>query len=77
MLQLTKKAIQSILKRFGMRLVRDSNITQTGVQASGEQWVYALDRFFALLKGEGFHPRHIVDVGANRGLWTRGACQQP
>lgn len=32
-----------------------------------------LDAFFSLLKRFNFTPKHILDVGANRGLWTRKA----
>jgi FkbM family methyltransferase len=34
---------------------------------------YGLDHFFPLLRQSGFAPRHIVDVGANHGNWTRAA----
>jgi FkbM family methyltransferase len=34
---------------------------------------YGLEHFFHLLRQLGFSPRHIVDVGANRGNWTRTA----
>jgi FkbM family methyltransferase len=34
---------------------------------------YGLGHFFPLLRRLGFAPRHIVDVGANRGYWTRAA----
>ncbi|MGE0932126.1 FkbM family methyltransferase [Peijinzhouia sedimentorum] len=27
--------------------------------------------FFSILKSVGFNPKHIVDVGANKGTWTR------
>ncbi|ACB77157.1 FkbM family methyltransferase [Opitutus terrae] len=33
------------------------------------------ESFFSLLQRQGFRPRQIVDVGANHGLWTRGALQ--
>ena len=32
---------------------------------------YGLEHFFPLLLRLGFAPRHVVDVGANRGNWTR------
>src|SRR6201999_3483658 len=32
-----------------------------------------LGSFFGALKKAGFSPRHILDVGANHGLWTRQA----
>jgi hypothetical protein len=34
---------------------------------------YGLGHFFPLLRRMGFAPRHVVDVGANRGYWTRAA----
>jgi FkbM family methyltransferase len=34
---------------------------------------YGLETFFSLLRRLGFAPRHVVDVGANRGTWTRAA----
>ena len=34
-----------------------------------------LGAFLAALKGQGFAPKHVVDVGANRGLWTREAIR--
>ncbi len=34
-----------------------------------------LSSFLDLLKRDGFAPQHIVDVGANRGDWTRTALQ--
>ena len=34
---------------------------------------YGLEHFFPLLQRLGFAPRHVVDVGANRGFWTRAA----
>jgi FkbM family methyltransferase len=30
-----------------------------------------MDNFFQLLKKVGFQPNHIMDVGANKGTWTR------
>jgi FkbM family methyltransferase len=34
---------------------------------------YGHEHFFPLLRQLGFAPRHVVDVGANRGMWTRDA----
>ncbi|MAZ72139.1 MAG: FkbM family methyltransferase [Flavobacteriaceae bacterium] len=34
-----------------------------------------LNNFYALLKVMDFKPGHIVDIGANRGTWTREALQ--
>jgi FkbM family methyltransferase len=57
-----KAVIQSVLARFGCRLVRLSSL--------GEP---PLRRFFQSLVRFGFSPKHIIDVGANRGTWTRTA----
>lgn len=36
---------------------------------------YLQAQFFQCIKNLGFNPKHIVDVGANRGTWTRNALQ--
>ena len=56
-----KGVIQAGLGLFGLRLIR---LNET-----------PLHRFFAALKARGFSPRHIIDVGANRGYWTRDALE--
>ena len=60
-----KQLLQTLLGCLGYRIVRrhnDPNAT-------------ALDRFFYLLKMRGFKPKHILDVGANHGNWTRVALK--
>jgi FkbM family methyltransferase len=54
-----KRAIKKTLSAFGLELVRIRP--------------YGLEHFFPLLRQLGFAPRHIVDVGANHGNWTRTA----
>jgi FkbM family methyltransferase len=61
-----KRFVQSLLGKFGFRLVRIDD----GPRPSG-----GLNPFFSLLKRFGFHPKRIIDVGANRGLWTREAIK--
>lgn len=61
-----KRLIQLLLGRFGFRLVRIGD---------GPRPSEGLDPFFGALKKLGFAPRHIMDVGANRGLWTREAMK--
>jgi len=34
-----------------------------------------LNHFFSTIKKIGFEPKHIVDVGANHGMWTREALK--
>jgi FkbM family methyltransferase len=61
-----KRIVQSALSVFGLRLARmDSNVAPA----------VSLGSFFALLKRNGFDPKHVVDVGANHGNWTREAVR--
>jgi len=61
-----KRGVHGLLKRFGYRLARagDSAVPNCG-----------LSNFFPLIKKLGFDPKHILDVGANHGTWTREALQ--
>jgi FkbM family methyltransferase len=61
-----KQLIQSILGKFGLRLIRQNDSVKP---------IYGIDSFFPLLKQFGFAPKHIVDVGANHGNWTRTAIK--
>jgi FkbM family methyltransferase len=61
-----KSVVRAVLKACGYRLLKiDSN----AIEGVGE----LLGAFFAALKKAGFSPQHILDVGANHGLWTRQA----
>lgn len=59
-----KQLVQSALKRFGYRIVHEDFFGN-----------YGLHPFFRHVKQLGFAPRHIVDVGANHGVWTRAAIE--
>jgi FkbM family methyltransferase len=61
-----KQLIQSILGKFGFRLLRIDD---------GPRPSEGLDPFFSLLKRLGFAPKHILDVGASRGNWSRTAIR--
>jgi FkbM family methyltransferase len=63
--------VQSMLKKFGLRLVRHASLTQPNIPSPASN--LGLDLFFSVLKRLEFQPRHIIDVGANRGSWTRKA----
>ena len=54
-----KEIIQSLLGILGFGLIRLQK--------------QPLDSFFSLLKQQGFAPKHVIDVGANHGNWTRVA----
>lgn len=60
-----KKIIQSVLKPFGLRLAHLHPQSAT----------FGLDVLFSFLIKNGFAPRHIIDVGANHGHWTRKAIE--
>jgi FkbM family methyltransferase len=64
-----KKLIQSAFHKFGFRIVRDGSLTDASVSPPA----YGLEPFFSLLKRYGFDPKQIIDVGANKGTWTRTA----
>jgi|HubBroStandDraft_6_1064221.scaffolds.fasta_scaffold00083_35 hypothetical protein len=59
-----KSLIQSMLRPLGLRLTRLESVAQPD---------YGLSVLFSTLKRFGFSPRHILDVGANHGNWTRTA----
>jgi FkbM family methyltransferase len=61
-----RQVIQGTLRRFGYRLARITDPLELN---------YGLDNFFPLLKRFGFAPKHILDIGANRGNWTRAAIK--
>jgi FkbM family methyltransferase len=64
-----KQLIQSTFNRFGYRIVRDGSLPRSSVPPPA----YGLEPLFSLLKRYCFNPKHIVDVGANKGTWTRRA----
>lgn len=60
-----KLFVQSSLARLGYKLIR----------VSGPGSTEGLSPFFSMLRGRGFNPKHIIDVGANRGYWTRATIR--
>jgi FkbM family methyltransferase len=59
-----KRVIQMTLKQFGYHLSRTAACSAP---------ICGLSNFFPLIKRIGFDPKHVLDVGANRGYWTREA----
>jgi FkbM family methyltransferase len=59
-----KKLVNSVLGRFDLQLVRSTTVLS-----------HSLSSYFSLLKRLGFSPKHIIDVGANRGKWTKEAMR--
>jgi len=64
MMTAMKQIVQLILGKFGLQVVRSATVMS-----------YSLASYFQLLKQLGFSPRHVVDVGANRGMWTKEAMR--
>jgi hypothetical protein len=64
-----KQLLKSFLATLGFRLIR--------LRAPGEYEdnYDGLNFFFRMLKQRGFAPKHIVDIGANHGEWTRTALK--
>ena len=65
-----KTLIQSLLRPFGLRLTRIKPVRPLpGIRDFGTEV------FFEVVKRFGFSPKHIVDIGANHGDWTRAALR--
>lgn len=65
MARASKRLVQTALAKFGYQIVR-AHIPKTS---------HGLDCLFPVLKHLGFAPQHVLDVGANKGIWTRGALK--
>ena len=61
-----KTLIQSLLRPFGLRLTRLESSATRG---------FGIEVLFEVLRRFGFSPKHIVDIGAHHGSWTRAALQ--
>ena len=65
-----KKNINKIFSNFGFTIVnRNSNLLNNNNKD------FLLSNFYNTLKAFHFDPKHIVDVGANHGTWTRETLQ--
>jgi len=61
------KLIQSSLRPLGFRIARVKDLERPTACSP----THGLDCFFSALRALNFRPRHIIDVGANKGPWTR------
>jgi FkbM family methyltransferase len=73
-MSIATQLVQLALRKFGYELVRVDNVANRP-SSTAPPSAYGLDTFFSLLRRFNFDPGHILDVGANRGLWTRKAIQ--
>ena len=62
-LKSVRQIVQRILSRFGYQIVYYGKGNAAPLDP--------LNAFLTALRGLGFNPKHIIDVGANRGVWTR------
>jgi FkbM family methyltransferase len=67
-----KQLVQRLLGKFGYAIRRTSTL-QGGKPGSATRPIGACDLFLQDIRARGFSPRGIIDVGANRGDWTRMA----
>jgi hypothetical protein len=61
-----KNPVQSLFGKLGDRITKLGSVWKPG---------FCLDLFSSFLKSFDFAPRHIIDVGANKGHWTRTALR--
>lgn len=65
-----KKGINKVVSNFGFTIVNEnSNLLDKNSKD------FLLSNFYKTLKAFDFYPKHIVDVGANHGTWTRETLQ--
>lgn len=65
--------MKKLLKRMINKLGYTLNKTNINPQQLKTNKDYLLFNFYGTLKKAGFIPKHIVDIGANHGTWTREA----
>ena len=65
--QVFKKKVKNFFHPFIVRLGYQETVPEVKVDL--------LEQLFLLLQAMGFDPKHIVDVGANHGNWTRMALK--
>lgn len=71
-----KSAIRNIISRLIKPIATKVGYVKSIEQAqSPSQKSDLLDTFFSTLRQMKFEPKHIVDVGANHGTWTRKTLQ--
>ncbi|HTR43115.1 MAG TPA: FkbM family methyltransferase [Pseudomonadales bacterium] len=65
-----KQFVQNLLAQFGYAIRRTSTL-QGYAPGSATRPIAELNLFLEDLRARGFAPRGIIDVGANKGEWTR------
>lgn len=67
-----KKVSKLLLKKLGYNLSKVS-ASNTAIDTNSKNFL--LSNFYDTLKKLNFEPKHIVDIGANHGTWTRETLQ--
>lgn len=67
-----KKIIKLLLKKIGYKLIK---INTQIIPVNLTEKENLLSNFYNTLKKINFQPKHIVDIGANHGTWTREALR--
>ncbi len=67
-----KKFLKRVIGKFGYTIKKKGTVKKNIDENSKD---YLLINFYETLKKFNFHPKHIVDVGANHGTWTREALK--
>ena len=70
--KIVKSIIKKVFTKFGYELKK---ITTNVKLVNPSNKDYLLFNFYSVLKKINFQPKHIVDIGANHGTWTREALQ--
>lgn len=66
-----KYLIQQCINFFGYEIRKFQRVAAPVVTFDDSNKDRLLKHFFETIKAVGFTPRHIIDVGANHGTWTR------
>ena len=73
-----KKITKLLLRKYGYILskviVSDNNVKNINYRNENSK-DFLLSNFYDTLKRLNFYPKHIIDVGANHGTWTRDALR--
>lgn len=66
-----KRIIKKILLRGGAPLFKKLGLVPKAKINVGAQKLNLLHTFYGILNHVNFYPKHIIDVGANHGTWSR------
>ena len=69
-----KKTAKLLLKKIGYKVSKADTVNTNNLYDTNTK-SYLLLNFYNTLKAFKFQPKHIVDVGANHGTWTREALK--